>query len=313
MTPAPTRATGALMLVAAALLAACGGGDPEDSAPAAGPKFAQQGGNGCIGSCTGGGGTPVAGAPNPLPTTAPAPGVLVRESFGPGPQQLRPKGGKGDMRSAFLHTSLGGFWAEWPNDRASAWITPNGDQTWKFAGSGGNPYEMASPLQVGEFGYEGVAFSELFDVVNPVYPTALLPVTLPAATPWALSIEGYPTAVAGSYLALGLTDSGATLSNLTSVARVTLLLRPPSGAAAPGPLAWELWSGGATRTRLAFGSTEDQTFNRLEIRHDPQAGLLEARVNGVAIGPFPLALGRPRYAGFEGLGLVDDFVLRTLP
>ena len=62
---------------------------------------------------------------------------------------------------------------------------------------------------------------------------------------------------------------------------------------------------------------EDQTpridVPTQNIRYDPQAGLLEARVNGAGIGPFPLALGRPRYAGFEGLGLVDNFVLRMLP
>lgn len=322
MTSTWQRAAGALGLASAALLAACGGGDGDgstgslsaaDASAAATRKIALKGGNDCIGSCTGGGGTPVAGAVNPLPTTAPAPGILVRESFGPGPEQLRPKGGKGDMRSAFLHTTLGGFWVEWPGNKANAWITPNGDQTWKFAGAGGNPRELPSPLQEGPYGYEGVAYSELFDVVNPVFPTALLPVNLPTASRWALSLEGYPTAVPNSYLGLGLSDSGATLSNLTSAARVALLLRPPADTSGPAPLRWELWAGGATRVLLASGSTEDQTFNHLELRYDPQAQLLEARVNEQPVGPFPLALGVPRYAGFEGLGLADNFVLRTLP
>lgn len=316
------RATGAIGLAAATLLAACGGGGDggdggglsgADATAAATRKIVLKGGNDCIGSCTGGGGTPVAGAVNPLPTSAPAPDILVRESFGPGPEQLRPKGGKGDMRSAFLHTTLGGFWVEWPGSKNTQWITPNGDQTWKFAGAGGNPYELPSPLQPGE-GYEGVAYSELFDVVNPVFPTALLPVSLPTATPWALSIEGYPTDVPDSYLALGLTDSGATLSNLTRFAQVALLLRPAApDAPATRPLRWELWTGGATRTLLASGNTDDMTYNHLELRYDPLAQRLEARVNGQAIGPFPLALGVPRYAGFEGLGLADNLVLRRLP
>lgn len=320
MTTNLPRAAGALGLAAAALLAACGGGgdapdelSAADTRAAAERKITLKGGQDCIGSCSGGGGTPVAGAVNPLPTTAPAPGMLVRESFGPGPQQLRPKGGKGDMRSAFLHTTLGGFWVEWPGSKNTQWITPNGDQTWKFAGAGGNPRELPSPLQEGDFGYEGVAYSELFDVVTPVFPTALLPVNLPTATRWALSLEGYPTAVPDSYLGLGLTDSGATLSNLTGAARVALLLRPPADGTGPAPLRWELWSGGVTRTLLASGSTDDVAFNHLELRYDPQAQLLEASVNDQAVGPFPLALGVPRYAAFEGLGLADNFVLRTLP
>lgn len=320
MTTPLQRAAGALGLATAALLAACGGGGSEDTGSlsaadagaAATRKIALKGGNDCIGSCTGGGGTPVAGAANPLPTSAPAPGILVRESFGPGPEQLRPKGGKGDMRSAFLHTTLGGFWVEWPGNKANAWITPNGDPTWKFAGAGGNPAELPSPLQAGPYGYEGVAYSELFDVVNPVFPTALLPVSMPTAGRWALSLEGYPTNVPDSYLGLGLTDSGATVSNLTGAARVALLLHA-TGGAGPAPLRWELWAGGATRTLLASGSTEDVTFNHLELRYDPRAQLLEARINDTAVGPFPFVLGVPRYAGFEGLGLADNFMLRTLP
>lgn len=322
------RAAGAWSLATASLLAGCGGGDPIDNASAtaqaadAGRKVAAKGGSGgggndCIGSCTGGGGTPVVGAVNPLPTTAPAPGYLVRESFGPGPQQLRPKGGKGDMRSAFLHTSLGGFWAEWPNSAKTSWITPNGDQTWKFAGAGGNPHELPSPLQAGPFGYEGVAFSELDDVVNPVFPTALLPVTLPTNQRWAVSLEGYPTNVPFAYVALGLTDSGATLSNLTSASKVTLLLRPP-GPPDPvtgngTPSIWELWQGGATRTLLASGGLDDMTFNHLELAYDPVAKQLTARINETLVGTFPMDLGAPRYAGFEGIGLVDNFVIRTLP
>ena len=295
-------------LLAAAALAACGGGGLDDSPTALASRETPQKGGDCIGSCTGGGGTPVPGATNPLPTTAPAPGYLVRESFGPGPQQLRPKGGKGDMRSAFLHTTLGGFWVEWPGSKNTAWITPNGDQTWKFAGGGGNPYELPSPLQPSEM-FDGLAYSELFDVVTPVYPTALLPMTLPSA-PWALSIEGYPThnVPFDSYIGLGLTDSGATVSNLTTAAKVSLLLR----ARADGlGLDWELWQGGASRTRLAQGVTDDYTFNHLELAYDPSTGVLTGNVNGQSIGSHPMALATARYGAFEGLGMVDNFVLRN--
>ena len=53
--------------------------------------------------------TPV---PQILPTTAPAPGVLLRESFGQA-DLLRPHGGKGTLRETYIHTTFGGFWLEW--------------------------------------------------------------------------------------------------------------------------------------------------------------------------------------------------------
>ena len=154
-------------LALAALLAACGGGAEDSRNPAStddGRAQALKGGGDCTGSCTGGGGTPVVGT-NPLPTSAPAPGVLVRESFGPGPAGIRPKGGKGDLRSTFIGTTLGGFWAEWPGSKNTGWITPGGEATWKFTSgiSGndpiGNPWELPSPLEVG--GMRGFVWSDV--------------------------------------------------------------------------------------------------------------------------------------------------------
>lgn len=308
------RASWALAAVSI-LVAACGGGSEPGAQASAAPVAAQgrmqalKGGD-CIGSCSGGGGTPVPGATNPLPTTPPASDILYRESFGPGPQQLRPKGGKGDMRSAFLHTTIGGFWVEWPGSKNTQWITANGDQSWKFAGAGDNPYELPSPLQSGgDYAYEGVAYSETFDVVNPVYPALLLPVKLPA-TPWALSVEASPQAAYfDSYVALGLTDSSATTSNLSTVGKVALILRRPTLNAAP---TWELWSGVGGPTLLASGPLEDLFYNHLVLAYDPQRRQLTASVNGALIGSFAIDLGAPRYAGIEGLGMADNFVIRSL-
>lgn len=298
--------------VAVALLAAgCGGGGDAPAGAAAGRMTIQKGGD-CTGSCTGGGGTPVPGATNPLPTTAPAPGILVRESFGPGPEGLRPKSGKGEMRSTFIGTTLGGFWVEWPGSKNTAWITPSGEATWKFTSSVsgndpiGNPYELPSPLEVD--GMRGQVWADVSDGAVSGWPAALLPVTLPSAR-WAMSIETLPGYAVGSQVGLGLTDSGATLNNLATAAKVMLLLRNDGTA-----LTWELWQGGgAARVLLATGSTDDATWNRIELVYDPQAQLLTSHVNGVTAGPFPLALPGARYAAFEGSGMVDDFVLRTLP
>lgn len=292
------------------LAAGCGGGG--DDAPAAAGRMTIQKGGDCSGSCTGGGGTPVPGATNPLPTTAPAPGILVRESFGPGPEGLRPKSGKGDMRSTFIGTTLGGFWVEWPGSKTTAWITPGGEATWKFTSAisendpVGNPHELLSPLEVG--GMRGQVWADVSDGATTGWPAALLPVALPS-TRWAMSIETLPGNAVGSQVGLGLTDSGATLNNLASAGKVVLLLRNDGTA-----LTWELWQGGgAARTLLASGTTDDMTWNRLELAYDPQAQSLMANVNGAPAGPFALALPGARYAAFEGSGMVDDFVLRSLP
>src|SRR4051812_4214430 len=60
-------------------------------------------------------------APSNMPTTAPAPGVIYRESFG-ADNQWRPNGGKGTLKYVAGSQSINGFWAEWPNNKNVAWI-----------------------------------------------------------------------------------------------------------------------------------------------------------------------------------------------
>ena len=308
------RATPALIL--SLLLGACGGGETTTADPLAADGLKQAlKGSSCSGSCSGGGGTPVPGATNPLPTTAPSPDIIYRESFGPGPEGLRPKSGKGDLRSTFIGTTLGGYWIEWPGSKDNGWITPAGEATWKFTSSVsvndpvGNPHELPSPLETN--GYRGQVGADITDGASSGYPAALVRVAL-SATPWAVSMEGYPQNVPGAYLALGLSDSSATLNNLLTTGKVSLVLRYIPGDAY-SRLSWELWLGGATRRLLFTGITDDWTYNRLMLAYDPQTQVLSASVNGVAIGSFSANLGAPRYAGFEGTGMADDFVIRKLP
>lgn len=320
MTTVPTLSTLARAAIAAlalgTLLAACGGGADDGSVAATasasdGRRQALKGGGDCTGSCTGGGGDPVAGT-NPLPTTAPAPDVVVRESFGPGPDGIRPKGGKGDLRSTFVGTTLGGYWVEWRGDKNNAWITPAGEATWKFtAGSSGgpnwDPYELPSPLEVDTV--YGQVYSDVSDGAAGGYPTALLPVAWPAGG-WSMSIEGLLWSQSpASTLALGLTDSGITIGNLASASRVTLRVRPTGDGQT---LAWELWQGVTARSMLAGGVVEDQSLNQLRIDYLPATQQLSVRVNGVVLATHTVALGRPRYAAFEGHGIVDNFVVRRV-
>jgi hypothetical protein len=39
---------------------------------------------------------------------------------------------------------------------------------------------------------------------------------------------------------------------------------------------------------------------------------LSASINGIALGPFAVTLATPKYAGFEGVGILDNFVIRKL-
>ena len=294
----------------ALLLAACGGGDTDagpglDSASASSQRaFVMKGG-------TGGGTLPSSSATSPLPTSAPAPDILVRESFGPGPDTLRPSGGKGVLKPTYLHTTIGGFWVEWPGNKNSAWITPDGDQTWKFCGIGGylDPYELPSPLQP-DLSTQGCVSSEWFDTVTQ-YPTALLPFSAPA-TPYAVSMEGWPSVVPGAYVAIGLTSSGATLSNFSTVGQVWMSLRKQE-AMVNGPLVYEVRTQGVSGELLASGVIDDLTWNQMMLRYDPVAKQLTASLNGQVLGTYPLDMPAPRYAGFEGVGILDNFVIRNAP
>ena len=84
--------------------------------------------------------------PNPLPQTAPEPGVIYRESFGLGPDIQRPTGGKGTLKPTSLHTPISSFWIEYPGSKNTSWIAPSEGQTWRFCASSDNPYEMYSPI-----------------------------------------------------------------------------------------------------------------------------------------------------------------------
>jgi hypothetical protein len=229
---------------------------------------------------------------------------------------LRPAGGKGLLRADNIHTTIGGFWAEYPGSKNNAWVMPDGNQTWKFAGIGGflDPYELASPLQATDIG-QGVAVSEWFDLVTQ-YPTALLPFKQPAAK-YAVSMEGWPAFVPGTYVAIGLTASGATLSNFATVGQVWLSLHRVD---AFGPLVYEWRLNGMQGPLLATGTVVDQTWNSMVLYYDPVAQLVSASIGGSVVdgiapmnlGSFPLKI-TPSFVGFEGVGVLDNFVVSLTP
>jgi len=257
----------------------------------------------------GGGGTSCDTTPV-LPTTAPAPDVIMRDSFGLGDRLVRPTGGKGCNKADNVHTDISGFWVEYPGSKNTAWLAPaETNQTWRFCAMSDNPNEMPSPLQ-GQWG-NGCIASDWFDFVA-TRPTALVPFTQPA-TPYEISIEVWP-ATAGNpdyYLGFGLTDNSILESNLETSAGVWIELKVPELGSYTEHYA--LRANGRTGPVLASGTTFFDGRTRTVLRYDPATQTVSASINGVELGSFQVPIKAPRFIGIEGVGIMDNFVVRTLP
>jgi hypothetical protein len=179
---------------------------------------------------------------------------------------------------------------------------PQSGQTWKFAACSDDPYEMPSPLQTP---YSGCVVSEWSDPVTS-YPTALMPFTPPAGG-YELSMDGYPSPVADGYVAIGFTSSSALTSNLTTSGSVWLRLGDLHEG---GLLNYELRTNGMNGPVLASGSTPNFGFNRLALRYDPTAATITLSLQGQVIGSYPVGIQAPKYVAFEGVGVLDNFVVR---
>jgi hypothetical protein len=259
-----------------------------------------------------GGGVQPTPTPTPviLPSTPPAPDVILRESFGLADGLLRPTGSKGTLKETYVHTSISGFWVEYPGSKDTAWLAPpEGQQTWRFCASSDNPYEtLFSPLQV--VNGNGCLASEWFDAV-PNNPTALMPFKAPAGA-YEVSLNGYPAPIDGKYIALGLTGSSLLDSNLETSADLWLLLKFADPVHDYGTLIYELRTNGMNGPVLASGQTFLDSFNRLVLRYDPLSQTVSASINGVEIGVFSQSIATPKFIGIEGVGIVDNLVVRKL-
>lgn len=269
-----------------------------------GTLFAQKGG--------GGGGTT---GPNPLPQTPPAPNIIMRDSFGQGPQMLRPASGNGTLKSTALGVSINGFWLEYLGSKDFRWITTDSGDTWRYCGTGPNPYQLPSPLEI-TFGFEQntILCTHLnAPLVSATRPTALIPLPSNLNTPYEVEIEGLYWRIPGGYVALGLTNSGTTINNLVAGASVMLIIKP-NPADNLSTMIYEFRLGGLNGQLLASGITEEsEFFNQMKIRYNPQNRSIGASYKGVDLGTFATNVPPPRYAAFEGVGYVDNFVVRTLP
>lgn len=295
------RLTIGLATAALAALAACA----DSTAPATIAASAAKGVSGGGGGGGGGGGTTTP-PPSILPTTAPAPDILMRESFGSA-DGLRPAGGNGVLKSVLGQAPLGGFWVEYPGSKDTQWLDTDVGQSWNLTACSDNPFELASPLQ--QTISNGCVVSAWNDPPTS-YPTALMPITVPLPSAgYELSMEGYPAPIANAYIAIGFTNSNALTSNLTTSG--TLWLRVRDLSAFGVPLTYELRTGSlANGTVIASGSAGAAGWNQMSIRYSPATSTVTLSFAGVTVGSYPVSIPTPKYAAFEGVGVLDDFVLR---
>ncbi len=240
--------------------------------------FAQGGGgNG------GGGSTGV----NPLPQTAPAPDILMRDSFGQGPEMMRPASGKGTLKQTALGVSMNGFWLEYPGTKDNRWITTDSGDSWRFCATAPNSYELFSPLQM-TFGFEenGILCTLLnAPVASATRPAALMPLPSNLTTPYEIEFDGIYWRVAGAYFAVGLTNSAATTNNLATGGVV--LVTKPDPANNLYSMIYEFRLGGMNGQILASGTSEEsEFFNQMKIRYNPQTRSIGASFKGIDLGTF---------------------------
>src|SRR3954451_21856526 len=266
------------------------------------PVLASQGG------ATGAGGGRRTSSPataNPLPTRAPATGVLFRESFGAGadPVLARPTSGNGKLRSVFAGTSLGGFWVEWPGSKSSTWPAANG--AWGIAFASIDPFEvLPTPIQPAPF--DGIAFSEWADGVVTTFD-AIAPFR-GVASAYTLSADVFPAFLEGSYVGVGLTGSGALNRNLAASGQIWRKLSqidPFDGTVGQ----YAVMVGNKS---LASGQVALDGFNPLELTVNPVAGTVSVVLNGAALGSFATRVS-PSFIAIEGQGWADNVVVQTVP
>ena len=204
--------------------------------------------------------------------------------------------------------SINGIRAEYPNTSSEVWMTPDVHQTptWGWAWSSLDPNSVQFPGSYDGPTTNGTTVSN----TNPTIETnnaALLPFIQPAG-PVTLSAS----VVSGWYTtAIGFTSSGALADNFETSAQAWFVIRMPRTT--PGgqgsTATWELHTNGlagpsATGTMVLGG------FNHVAVSYDPIAGKVAASIEGVPVASVDYVVSGVQYAGFQGNGIVNDFLVQ---
>jgi hypothetical protein len=144
------------------------------------------------------------------------------------------------------------------------------------------------------------------------FPTALMPITFALPTnDYELSMEGYPAPIPQGYVAIGFTNSGVVNSNLTSSGALWLIVTDPTRSALGIPLHYELRAGSLTSGQLlASGDAGYRGWMHMAIRVSPTAGTVTVKFADAEAVTIPFTMPTPKYIAFEGIGILDDLVLR---
>jgi hypothetical protein len=77
------------------------------------------------------------------------------------------------------------------------------------------------------------------------------------------------------------------------------------------PLHYELRAGSLTSGQLlASGDAGYRGWMHMAIRVSPAAGTVTLKFADTAVATVPFTMPAPKYVAFEGIGILDDFVLR---
>ena len=95
-----------------------------------------------------------------------------------------------------------------------------------------------------------------------------------------------------------------------STARLTIRASPALNGTT---MIYELRLDGMAGPVLATGEVPAMGFNQMAVRYDPVAQMVGASFNGIDLGWYPLATTAPKFVGFEGVGILDNFLVRKGP
>lgn len=237
--------------------------------------------------------------------------MLFRESFGFGPNNERPKSGKGKLTPVFAGTGVSGFWAENPASKSITWMSLDaaGVPGWNFAATSINMNEAPTPMQPDGGNGTTWCFNDLgvFRFVD-----LLAPFNSPRSK-FSVSAELMPRPILGHSTALGLTNSNVLEDNFEGSAIVWVrILAQQTGVQGSGMAEFHTrgLSGDSTSLQIPV---DFNGFNRVEIIVDPVALTATATVNGIALGTLPIPAGTTKYLGFEGSGGADNLVVQLVP
>jgi uncharacterized repeat protein (TIGR01451 family) len=205
--------------------------------------------------------------------------------------------------------SINGLRAEYPNTSSEVWVTPDVHQmpSWGFATSSLDPATVEPAGSLDGPGQNGVLVSNTIPSVES-NNASLLPFIQPAG-PVTLSasiLSGWYTT------AIGFTSSGALADNFETSGLAWFVIRMPTTT--PGgqgsSATWELHTNGLTGPSSS-GTMILGGFNHVAVSYDPTAGKVAASIEGVPVASLDYVVSDVRYAGFQGNGIVNDFLVQA--